>query len=475
MQPRLRISQNNEKTQPLKKLGMGILLAGVTLLTGCGGQDPLELTIEPHPPQTFQSFDFEAANNPQLRWNVTPVIDGNFITSTLPYGSLVDLVPTFEVPSGSPVYVNSELQTSGATPQNFSQSLLYIIKDANGGSSNFQVNLDQVVIGGNVQVSDLGIGVNQGVVTTLVGDGGAALLNSTHGLTFGEGALYFTEYVSHKIRKYDLSSGILTTLAGSGVAGFLDGTGTAAAFNNPSSLVSDGSYLYIVDASNTSIRKLNLATNEVTTLAGSSTAGSNDGTGTAARFNGLNGITYDGQYLYVAEQAPNHRIRRIDPSSGEVTTFAGDGAAATADGIGRAASFNSPHSIVTDGRNLYVSQAADYRIRKVVISTGEVITVAGDGNPGLTDGIGTAAQLNHIYGLGMDRDYLYFSEDNNGVVRKMHLTTFEVSTLVGSGTPGFADGTGTAAQVDFPRSLASDGQALYLADYNNNRIRKITP
>lgn len=129
----------------------------------------------------------------------------------------------------------------------------------------------------------------------------------------------------------------------------------------------------------------------VTTVAGLATnSGSTDGTGTAARFNAPYGITSDGTNLYVADSV-NRTIRQVVIATGVVTTLAGlAGSAGSTDGTGSAARFQSPQGITTDGTNLYVSDL-NHTIRQIVIATGVVTTLAGSaGSTGSTDGTGTA-------------------------------------------------------------------------------------
>ncbi|MGD0276397.1 MAG: hypothetical protein ABSB79_10140, partial [Syntrophales bacterium] len=120
---------------------------------------------------------------------------------------------------------------------------------------------------------------------------------------------------------------------------------------------------------------LNLATT-VSTMTGI-TYGSTDGTGAAALFSYPHGITTDGTNLYIAD-SDNDTIRKIIISTGVVTTLAGTaGVGGSTDGTGSAARFNSPYGITTDGTNLYIADDANDTIRKIVISTGVVTTLAG--------------------------------------------------------------------------------------------------
>ncbi|MFA6015709.1 MAG: hypothetical protein WC742_11645 [Gallionellaceae bacterium] len=311
------------------------------------------------------------------------------------------------------------------------------------------------------------------------------------------------------------NAGVVTTLAGSGTAAFADGTGTNASFSSPhgittdgtnlyvadsvngrirkivistgevstlaatlnfspNSITTDGINLYVTDTSNHSIHKIVIATGAVTTLAGSNaTAGFADSTGTAAAFRSPAGITTDGTNLYVAD-ANNYRIRKIVIATGVVTTLAGSGTAAFADGTGAAAAFRTTTCITTDGTHLYVADTGNYRIRKIVIATGEVTTLAGRGTAGFANGTGTAAAFNSPLGITTDGTNLYVADTNNGRIRKIVIATGEVTTLAGSGSWGyFADGTGTAATFHSPHGITTDGTNLYVADWLHDRIRKI--
>jgi len=153
---------------------------------------------------------------------------------------------------------------------------------------------------------------------------------------------------------------------------------SAGTFNSPSGITTDGTYLYVTDTGSNTIRIIVISTGESSIFAGSSSgsAGSTNGTGTAALFNGPTGITTDGTNLYVADKG-NNTIRRIVISTGEVTLFAGSstGASGSTDGTGTAALFNGPSGITTDGTSLYVSDAGNNSIRKIVISNAAVTTL----------------------------------------------------------------------------------------------------
>ena len=328
-----------------------------------------------------------------------------------------------------------------------------------------------------------------GVTGSADGTGTAALFLSPQGLASdGAGNLYVADSANSTIRKVVIAGGVVTTFAGSAtVTGSADGTGTAARFDHPLSVASDGSgNLFIADAGNNTIRKIVISTGEVTTLAGTArTAGSADGTGTAARFNFPQGVASDGAgNLFVAD-SDNSTIRRIVIATGEVTTLAGTaGAAGSDDGTGATARFNSPKGITIDGAgDLMVADLGNNTIRKVVLATGAVTTLAGSaGATGSLDGVGFDVGSGALFdgpgdvasdGVGN----LFVADTNNHALRKIVIATGAVTTLVGSaagGSAGHDDGPATAARFLNPFGVASDGAGnLFVADSANATIRKI--
>lgn len=192
--------------------------------------------------------------------------------------------------------------------------------------------------------------------------GGAAQFDRPYGIFSDNTNLYVADTWNNKIRKIVISSGAVTTVAGAG-PGNADGTGTGATFNTPRSLTADTSgNLVVGDYANCRIRKLVLSSTVVSLIAGTTVGAYADGTGAAASFSNPQGITSDGTYAYVADSS-NNRIRKVQISSGVVTTLAGSGTAANADGTGTGASFLGPTGIATDGKSLFVG--AGPQIRKI--------------------------------------------------------------------------------------------------------------
>lgn len=266
----------------------------------------------------------------------------------------------------------------------------------------------------------------------------------------------------------------VSTFSGSGTAGYTDGASSVAAFYNPVGVAADSAgNLYVADAFNSLVRKIALD-GEVTTFAGSATSGFADGVGTAAEFNHLHSLALDSSgNLYVSD-TDNNRIRKIT-SDGVVTTFAGSGTIGSVDGSGIAAEFNKPYGVAFDSAGiLYVADTYNSLIRKIT-PDGVVTTFAGSGTAGYSDGTGTAATFNHPRRLAFDSaDNLYVADTDNNLIRKISPAGV-VTTFAGSGTVGYVDGAGTAAEFNHPDCVALDGLGnVYVIDTFNNRIRKIT-
>lgn len=265
------------------------------------------------------------------------------------------------------------------------------------------------------------------------------------------------------------------TLAG--YAGYppVDGTGSAARFYTTQSIVIDTFGNFYV-GEDYRVRKVTpLGT--VTTIAGGNAVGNADGTGSAASFNGITSLAIDNREgcLYVADYT-NSSIRKVVIATGVVTTIAG-GTAGFADGVGTAAKFRNVGGVAFDPttRMLYISDYNNYRIRKLDVTTNTVTTVAGDGTFTTLDGVGINARTKGPWGMAVKGGTLYFTEFAGSTLRKMTLSTNAVTTIAGSGVDGFADGTGLLAQFKYPRGIAIDAlDNIYMADAGNSRIRKIT-
>lgn len=209
-------------------------------------------------------------------------------------------------------------------------------------------------------------------------------------------------------------------------------------------------------------------------LAGT-TAGYADGPGTAARFEHPAGVAADrAGYIYVTDYT-NNRIRRISPS-GTVETWAGSGLKGVRDGRGMDAAFSAPWGEAIDpSGNLYISDGDGNTIRQVSRDR-SVTTIVGSGAGGFADGPARSAAFNHPSGLALDASgNLYVADYTNNRVRKIAPNGM-VSTLAGNGAAGFTDGSGRSALFNHPSGLAVDRNGyVYVTDAGNQRIRLVSP
>ena len=229
----------------------------------------------------------------------------------------------------------------------------------------------------------------------------------------------------------------------------------------------------VADSSRNRIVSFGFSNATFSVLAGSGAAAFANGLGVQAAFANPTGITIANTTSFVADYG-NNRIRRIDLVSSLVTTFAGSGAwTPFANGIGAAATFNLPYgvAVASDG-GVYVADQGNHRVR-VITPAGVVSTAVGNGVATSLDGIGTSATINWPVGVSTLANTVYIAE--LGGCRIRVLANGVVTTLAGS-SPGYADGYGTLALFNGPSGVAISAQgAVFVADKNNNRIRKISP
>ena len=266
------------------------------------------------------------------------------------------------------------------------------------------------------------------------------------------------------------------TLAGSASAGSQDGAGATAGFNFETGAASDkAGNVYIADTYNSTIRRIS-PDGVVTTVAGSAgIPGSANGVGSAARFLWPNGVAVeDGGTVYVADTY-NNTIRKITPAWSVSTLAGAAGAAGFADGVGGAARFSQPGAVAVDSNGvLYVADGGNNAIRRITPG-GVVGTLAGWTNAGYADGVGTNALLNGPAGVAVDAmGNVFVADTGNNTIRKI-ATNGVVSTLAGlAGTAGHADGVGTNAHFNGPAGVAVDAAGnVFVADTYNYTIRRV--
>lgn len=270
------------------------------------------------------------------------------------------------------------------------------------------------------------------------------------------------------------SSPVVTTYAGNGVLGFANGGARSASFSNPMGVTVDSSgNVYVADSRNNLIRKIT-PNGAVSTFAGSGKQGSADGKGIAASFFFPTALATDTKgNVYVAD-TQNSLIRKITPD-GMVGTFAGKPTKLIND-IRDTAGMDHPSGIAVDkSGNVFVSDLNKDLIKKIT-PNGKVTIVAGNGARGKTDGKASLASFYLPVGLALDgNDNLYVCDSYNNMIRKI-APDGTVTTIAGRSKKGSKDGKDTTASFWHPNSLTVDKNGnVYVADMGNNKIRKITP
>ncbi len=282
------------------------------------------------------------------------------------------------------------------------------------------------------------------------------------------GITYIADSGQHRITAI-LPDGSVQFSAGTGKAGYADGPAANAQFKAPQAVVIDRArnILYIADTGNHVIRALTLS-GTVSTFAGSGRPEDRDGTGQQAGFKQPAGLAIDGEgNLYVADTG-NDKIRKITPG-GVVTTLAGAGRTGFADGGAAQALFKKPQGVaVTPHGIVYVADSGNHVIRK--IENGVVTTFAGTGHPGSVDGASNNAELKEPAALALDESGdLFVADSGNHQIRR--ISGGAVSTVAGSGKPGFTDGIDLRnVQYKQPSGIASEG-AIFIADTKNDALR----
>ena len=321
-------------------------------------------------------------------------------------------------------------------------------------------------------------------VTTLAGSGSTAPFADGLRATFSSpsgvaadasGIVYVADFSNHRIRAV-APSGLVSTLAGSGTAAWADGTGTAASYNNPYGVATypGSGTLYVADFNNNRIRMLT-PSGVTTTVAGSATIAWADGQGTSARFYRPAGLAVDSAGTVFVADSGNHRIRKVSPL-GAVTTLAGSTSSTPfANGVGSSATFSNPRGVAVDpSGNVFVGDTDNNRIRHIR-PDGTVTTLAGSGSLIWADGTGTSAALARPQHLFLAGNGNILVADTGGSRVRMITPLGEVTTVAGDNVGSFVDGYGTASLFNAPIGVTvSTAGTVFIGDTTNSRIRALT-
>jgi sugar lactone lactonase YvrE len=305
------------------------------------------------------------------------------------------------------------------------------------------------------------------------------------------GNLYIADYFNSRVRKVDVQTGNITTVAGNGVFGYSGdgGPATSAEFDGPLAITLDSAgNIYVADYGNQRIRKVDVATGIITTVAGNGIVGfsGDGGLATNAELYSPAFVLFDADGdFYISDQDSNC-IRKVNVTTGIITTIAGsgnpnggyrgDGGSATD------AELWGPSALALDASgNLYIADTFNNRVRRIRATTGIITTIAGNGSEGYSGdgGLATNAEFYRIVGLSIDpAGNLYIGDALNFRVRAIEAGSNLVNTIAGDGFAGFSgdNGRATSAEISFSYGLTNDLEGnLYIADSSNNRIRIVRP
>jgi sugar lactone lactonase YvrE len=431
-----------------------------------------------------QTITFTAPALGNGRSTVTVQTRGGLAQSSL----FVESVPLRELPRGYITTIVGGTTFAGDGSSAASAVLRYPMStalDAAGNlyiadSDNHRVRRIDAVTGTITTVAGTGL-------LGFYGDGGpatAAQLASPYDVAIdAAGNLFISELGYPRVRKITASTGIITTVAGTGFDGFSGdgGPATAARLWRPHGIALDASgNLFIADRDNHRVRRVDAATGVITTVAGTDLLGfsGDGGPATSARLHSPEDVAIDASGNLVIVDSENHRVRRVAPPNGTITTIAGSdqGGFSGDGGVATAARLYYPHGLAFDSSgNLLI---CDYgRVRKVAGQTGIISTVAGNGAFDFA-GDGQAATLAAVDARRVTPDAagsLIISDYLASRIRRVDPFSGIITTIAGIGTGGIGDGgPASAAQLSFPNGLAFDPQGnLFIADTNNLRIRRI--
>lgn len=270
--------------------------------------------------------------------------------------------------------------------------------------------------------------------------------------------------------------GKLKDVIGSGERGLRDGNFEQAEFYDPQGMALRDDTLYVADTKNHALREIDLANQNVKTIAGNGEQARMFHRGGNARFVQLNSpwdVVVEGQNLYIA-MAGFHQIWRYDLLTMEANPYAGNGRERITDGALSNAELAQPSGIVSDGEQLYFTDSETSAVRSADINgKGLVETIVGLHlfEFGDVDGVGDEVRLQHPIGIELHDGVLYVADTYNNKIKRIYPTTRGASSFLGIGTPGHEDGAGVFAQFHEPAGLSVAHGKLYIADTNNHAIR----
>ena len=382
------------------------------------------------------------------------------------------------------------------------------------------VPLNVVAGGGNISFGLTGTGtgpqaaLSPGIISTVAGNGTAGYTGNGAAATSGElygpagaavdnaGNFYIADLTNNVIRKVTALTGYISTVAGTGTvcspttAACGDGAAAISAnLKQPNGVsVDSAGNIYITDSADCRIRKVTVGTSNISTVAGNGNCGysGDGGLATSAEINFPFGdVAFDSAGNFYIADAGNNAVRKVTISTGIITTVAGNGIyGMTTDGTAAtSARLATPAGVAVDSSgNIYFSEENNAKIRKVVAASGLLETVAGIGAWGYwgNGSLAVNANLQDPQGVAVDAaGNVYFADRGNNAIRVVYAGSAIIETIAGDGAETYSYGSGagysgdngpaTSASMNYPRDVALDSAGnLFIADFTNNVIRKVT-
>lgn len=273
------------------------------------------------------------------------------------------------------------------------------------------------------------------------GTGDEARMSDPSGIDVYKNWIFFADRNNHRIRKVNRKTGVTKYITGAGPVNYSFET-TDATYQEGAACADE------LELENSSCAYFNRPTDVA--------------------------VTDNGKFVYVAD-ASNNRIRRVNAKTGKTKLIAGSGTAGFSDGVGSDASFNGPYSLTLndDDTKLYVADKYNHAIREIDLSTNAVTTVTGTGSMGLRDGAVSEAVLAIPEYVHVDSNRVYWTEAGSHTVRYADLTSSTVYTIGGQGDAGFQNGDSSVSKFNNPKGIGVRNGKLFIADYYSDLIRRI--
>ncbi|MBM9578744.1 hypothetical protein JWG45_16485 [Leptospira sp. 201903070] len=393
-----------------------------TMPLGLSASDTFNLEITSNPPGQFCKIammygTIVSSHITDVRVHCQTGISGTISGGNSVFNDLSFLTGNMEVLSGGIIFAG-QLATNGHT-------------NGIGNAAIFDDPSQIATDGKNLFVADFMNGKVRAIEITTRNVSDLFTFSKARGVATDGVYVYVCGENSSAIVKYDLGTGIQTTVVPANASGFLDGPIAAARLNQPNHLSVDGVKIYVSDSANHRIRRIDQRTGTVSTIAGTGLAGIGNGSATATRLNAPKGLYLQGNSLFIASTNAD-AIVKLDLSLSTLSVIAGGNSGSYDAPTGIGAAFSAPTGLISDGQKIYVTDAGSGLIRTIdLVSPHPTGTISGCiGKIGSSSGVhyaappcpgsaATAASFSTPFGITSDGTNIFISDDTDHIIRKM--------------------------------------------------------